>query len=267
MQALVGAANRMLPVPALMMLRRLALPIRHPEAAQRRRRRLELFRRAGRPAEVQSGPFRGMRYGLGDGLRNPLPYLLGTYELELRPAIDALRAHDPDVIVDVGAADGFYAVGLARLIPRATVLAFETLRTTKHYLARNAAANGVTGRVLDRWRCDVPALRSALAGAKRPAVISDCEGYEDTLLDPGEVPDLQRALIVVEVHEGFVEPGLHDRLRARFGATHAITELHGRPRTVADRPEGCPLSDAEFLEAVNEERDIPALWFLMTPHA
>src|SRR5262245_41021734 len=51
--------------------------------------------------------------------------LLGLYEKELEPALKDVVNSEPDVIINVGCADGFYALGLARLIPNAKVFAYD----------------------------------------------------------------------------------------------------------------------------------------------
>ena len=81
------------------------------------------------PETVLSGPFKGMRYPLrSSGQGGLLPKLLGTYERELSPAIERLISDRPTLVVNVGAAEGYYAVGLALRAPQAQVIAFEMER-------------------------------------------------------------------------------------------------------------------------------------------
>jgi protein-L-isoaspartate O-methyltransferase len=49
------------------------------------------------------------------------PRLIGTYEDELHPHLAEALAADPEVILDIGCAEGYYAAGLARLAPGAVV--------------------------------------------------------------------------------------------------------------------------------------------------
>jgi len=53
--------------------------------------------------------------------------LLGTYEKELQDAIRALEKKRFGRIINVGAAEGYYAVGLARNFPNVPVVAESTL--------------------------------------------------------------------------------------------------------------------------------------------
>ena len=71
---------------------------------------------------VHAGPFAGMRYvdrSVGSCF---IPKLLGTYERELAPKIERICRRQPGLVVDVGAAEGYYAVGLAMRIPEARII-------------------------------------------------------------------------------------------------------------------------------------------------
>ena len=65
---------------------------------------------------VLSGPFAGMAMlpesSWGDG--DLAPKLLGCYEAELHPAIAKAISRKPKNIVNIGCAEGYYAVGMAR---------------------------------------------------------------------------------------------------------------------------------------------------------
>src|SRR5262245_31327210 len=88
---------------------------------------------------VVRGPFAGLRYPA----RRPawLAKRVGAYERELHTWFEAALATRPERFVDIGAADGFYAVGVARHgIP---VTAFELARSAREELRALAALNGV----------------------------------------------------------------------------------------------------------------------------
>lgn len=198
---------------------------------------VNLVRSASR-GRVMSGPFQGMQIDLSPvSSRNLLSYVLGTQELELHPTIRRIATMPYGRLLNVGAADGYYAIGLARLMPTLRVTAFEGLADMRPVIARNAAINGVGDRVAVRGFCNEGDLSDALA---RPAdgrtlLIVDIEGGEATLLDPARVPPLSGVDLLVETHDLYVE-GVTDLLRTRFDATHEIELIRGRPRTSGDFP-------------------------------
>jgi Met-10+ like-protein len=244
--------------------------LRYPRVRARRRTHRRILGKLDSPRRVSQGPFRGMRYIALAYCSEVLPKLVGTYERELVPALEMICRSDCDRIVDVGAAEGYYAVGMALRNPRARVVAFEINPSARHYLRRLARRNGVSGRIAIRGGCTVESLDDSLAGSRRPAVICDCEGAEDRLLRPDRVEPLRRAFIVVETHDGLetsdgVLEGITRRLHERFAATHDIEVIASRARSRAELTGDCAaLSDAEAAEAMDEGRPW-AQWLFLEP--
>lgn len=192
-------------------------------------RRRELAEFIGRETGmvVQSGPFSGMRLSRaaswGDG--DLSPKLLGTYESELHDWIEDAAAAPYDMVVNIGCAEGFYAVGLSRRMPDAIVHAFDLDEAAQAACARNAAENGVDSRIKVEGRCDHARLESLLSTARKALVVIDCEGCERELLNPQLVPGLRSADILVECHD-FLGRGMTEELKRRFAATHTIQTVH-----------------------------------------
>ena len=78
-------------------------------------------------ARVQSGPFKGImiipQYMWGDG--DTAAKLLGVYEDELHDFIESAIAQKPDIVINVGCAEGYYSIGLASRLPTTTVTAVD----------------------------------------------------------------------------------------------------------------------------------------------
>ncbi len=112
---------------------------------------------------ILGGPFRGMKYldqSVGSVL---LAKILGTYELELHSVIERICQSEYDLIIDVGAAEGYYAVGLAMRCRNSRVVAFEMEATGRDLLAQLAASNNVSKRIHIEGICTLDALTQALA--------------------------------------------------------------------------------------------------------
>jgi len=193
--------------------------------------------RAASRRRIVAGPFQGMRMELsGLSSRHLLCYLLGSAEIELRDVIGRIVDRGYRTILNIGAADGYYAVGLAARSPGSHVEAFEALPAFHPIVERSAQANGVEGRVALRGACDAKALRHHLQMAASPSlVLMDIEGGEVELLDPGTVPQLRDVDILVETHDAFV-PHVTETLIDRFQATHHIERHTARPRLLGDFP-------------------------------
>lgn len=216
---------------------------------------------------VRSGPFEGMRYpDLAVGRVELLTQkLLGAYERELHSVVELVIAGSFDTVVDVGSSDGYYAVGLARRMPGATVYAYEGNPLPQRVSRALAGENGVEGRIDFRGFADVDALRSLPSG---PAfVLSDCEGCEAELMDPAAVPMLERSTILIELHDMIV-PGVSGLVAERFLDTHSLETIHGEPRFAGDFRELVELPGADYMDrelAITEFRATPMSWALLTP--
>src|SRR5271167_4981293 len=93
---------------------------------------------------VVAGPFGGMKLLLSDVSSRLLPsYILGSTELELRSLIERLIARNYGTILNIGAADGYYAVGFARRSPTSEIVAFEALAKFHPVIERTARLNNV----------------------------------------------------------------------------------------------------------------------------
>jgi hypothetical protein len=216
---------------------------------------------------VQAGPFAGMSYprsavGRAEQL---VPKLLGSYESELHDAIEAVVAQDWEQVVDIGAGDGYYAVGLALRCPSATVRAWEMNPLPARVALELACSNGVDGRIEMGGECRLDDLRAL--PELRSLVFSDCEGAEDELLDPAAVPLLRRSAVVVEMHDALA-PGVEARLAERFTGTHRVETIGMRTRHAGEHPE---LGDVDRLNYIDQEllvtefRTHPVRWAVMTP--
>jgi hypothetical protein len=218
----------LLPAPVRAPLRALLTPRWHVATS--------LIRTASR-LRVVAGPFRGMRMKLSPlSSRHHLGYILGSQELELRDPIERIIAQRHSKILNIGAADGYYAVGLALRSHRSRVLAFEALPELHPVIMETARANGVADRVIVFGACGIEELRHHLNDPiERPLILMDIEGGESKLLDPATVPQLTSCDILVETHDAFI-PGCTDLLINRFRATHEIFRYVARPRALSDYP-------------------------------
>jgi hypothetical protein len=186
-------------------------------------------RLCGGKLRVLSGPFQGLLYvgASGSGL---LPKLAGSYEQELHPAVEESLLRGYDLVVNVGSGEGYYAVGYARRLPRATVHAFDDDPLARQRLGRLARRNGVEARIRIGGRCGWDDLARLLRG--RALVVCDCEGCELALLDPDRVPALRAADLLVELHD-FVDPSISRTIENRFAASHDLTIVAAEGRGAA----------------------------------
>jgi hypothetical protein len=240
-------------------LKALSIRSRRLIEAQVRELRLdELARRVSSitNGKVAKGPFSGMTLDYEALPVHGAPKFLGTYEQELHQCVERAIELSPRSILNVGCAEGYYAVGFARRLPTATVRVADADPKAQRAALINANLNGVRDRVSAVGVVKSEHLAAYLA-PESSLLFMDCEGAEFDLLDPARDPILLRTHIIVEVHPEF---GTKEEIASRFAATHRITPIDPAPRRRSD----APINDSEIdiLQALDERTGKKSWLFL-----
>ena len=201
---------------------------------------------------VLGGPFVGMAYTrLVTSGGCIVPKLLGCYEQELHPVIKSILEHKFDAIINIGCAEGYYAIGMARAMPTTIVYAYDIDEISRHRCGGLAEKNDVANRVRIGQTVS-PEDFSAYKG-QRVLVICDIEGGEFALLDPIKSQALLEFDMLVELHPGSV--GTVDSFTGRFSATHDVEIFQPGERNPEEFPELASLSLLDKLLVMYERFD------------
>jgi hypothetical protein len=190
------------------------------------------------------------------------PKLLGCYEAELHEVIEQIKERTYDQIIDIGAAEGYYAVGFARHFDGCLVQAFESVPHARLLCGELARLNGVEGRVQLHGECTVAALLT-IEFEKPTLVICDCEGYEYVLMDPAAVPGLRKCDLLIELHDCFDER-VTPAISARFRSTHEIAFVQSAPHDPKQFPAAGFLPRKDRAYAVDDLRAATMQWAFLT---
>jgi hypothetical protein len=233
--------------------------------AERLSQELELLRKIGqRDLTVLNGPFRGMRYMASSSGSMLGAKLVGSYESQLQKWIEAAVDAGYERVIDIGCAEGFYAVGLALKLPAAEVIAFDTNPEALKLLRELAALNGVGSRMDARLEC-TPSVLGTLAVGKT-LIICDVEGAEGDLFSAGNVPALATADAIIETHDDQI-PGITQRLIARFVDTHKIEVVFHERKEPGRYPQLAALSASEAMFLLDEKRVPDQCWLRLLSYA
>lgn len=213
---------------------------------------------------VQAGPFAGMEY-LDHACGSVLSAkLLGTYELELQSVIESLCGDNIHRVWVVGSGEGYYAVGLARRMPKAQVWAFDTSAEARVATLDLAMLNGVADRMAIGSRCRVEIIKRS--APERGLIICDIEGEERSWLGQADPNELRHCHLLVEVHD---QPGCFDvaeTLQVNFNSTHDVQMIESQPRDLAAVHWPVELVAPELRAlAVDEGRLRGTRWLMATP--
>src|SRR4030095_13185250 len=209
---------------------------------------------AQRKQVVHDGPFAGMRY-LSETRDPILPKLIGSYEAEIHPWIRAAIKHGYRRIIDVGCAEGYYAVGMALALPDAMIYAFDVAPDQQIACRSLARMNGVEDRVVIQG--EFTASDFKLIEPFATLVIMDCEGAEFQFLDPSTPPALAECDVLVEIHP-FIGTPAKDLLD-RFRGSHTIATANRQRRHAKKWPSVQFLSPVKRYASLLEFRWDPDL--------
>jgi len=200
------------------------------------------------------------------GIDYPIGFFLISHGEILTDTADPVKEYvfplGYPAIINIGCAEGYYAVGLARQMPFTRVLAFDLNPKAQETCAALAQKNQVAERV-------------AVGGGFRPEdfaayidqkvlVLCDIEGAEKDLLDIDKAPALAGMDLIVESHECMAH-GMTRLLMERFTSTHEITLVEDNGQRQMDNVPAWFISLAHLdqLLAVWEWRSGPTPWLVM----
>jgi len=209
---------------------------------------------------VLSGPFKGLKLTPATWNEHIGPYLLGTYEMELHPWWDFVLQQQYDLIIDVGAKFGYYAVGLALKFPAAEIVAFDTDWWARNVMREMVRANGVSN-VSIRGFCSPEWLKRHIRA--RTFIISDCEGFEGRLFSAMNQRQLAPTTMLIELHEELA-PGVTAQIESHFAETHSSSKIGSRSPSLPADIRIASLTKEEIYRASNEIRPYQE-WLFLRP--
>ena len=211
---------------------------------------------------VLQGPLKGLDFVEQSSEGCHIAKLLGCYEQPLQPYLTRAIDRNYETLINIGCAEGYYAVGLAVAMPNTNSLAFDTDRIAQKSCYELAKKNGVTNRVKIGEHFSTENF--ADYKSQNALVFCDIEGAEKELLDPAKAPALVNLDIIVESHECFVN-GLTQELINRFSPTHNIVRIDDNgERSLEGVPEWfAEMAHLDQLLATWEWRSGPTPWLVM----
>lgn len=218
---------------------------------------------------VRRGPFKGLKYPFLSAIYSAFfTKVLGYYEMELHPVLEILKSKKYSTIHDVGCAEGYYAVGLAKMFPNSTLVAYDLDPLARERTIEMALANEVLigDRFVIKANCTTQELLE-LEPTNKHLIFSDCEGFESELFTKEVISHLSISDFIIEVHD-FVKPGLCDLLVGRFSQTHRIDIIQSihdlyRYRAIEDH-ELLKLELKDQIELLAEKRPTQMEWLICT---
>lgn len=192
--------------------------------------------------------------------------LFGLYELEVVEIVARLSSRYSHFI-DIGAGEGFYAVGFARNHFE-KILAFEMSEKSQSIISEVARKNNVVEKIQIFGKADREFYKKL--GDLDPAdaiILMDIEGFEFEIIDSDFFAHFKNSDIIVEVHDFMVESGA-DKLQelvVSSVSTHSVRQFSTGARDLSSLKELETLTDTDRWLVCSEGRPRLMSWLHFSP--
>ncbi len=224
---------------------------------------MELFSK-----QVAYGPFAGMKisHKLWWGQHDFSTKLVGEYEKQVLNEI-ILHSNRFDIFIDIGAADGYYAVGLVYSKIFKEAICFEISPVGREVIEENAYINNVVDKVKIEGEANRDQLTRYILNYSNALILCDIEGIEFDLFDAQLLKILKKCVLIIEIHPDFVKNGVHRLSQFCLNASEFfyIKDLERVHPSVHSYTEYNKLADNHKMLIFSEGRPNLMRWIALTP--
>ena len=218
---------------------------------------------------IMYGPFKGLRLLNHSwwGTADRASMLLGLYEQELLTSLSDIP-QKYKTFIDLGAADGYYAVGVLRSNMFEKSYAFEISKSGQEVIKKNAENNNISEKIFIRGEADKKFYEEVpCCDIENSVLFIDIEGGEFDLLDKNIFSIFHNSIIFIELHDWFFVDGDQKLSKLRDDAKDffRISELTQGSRDPSKFPELRELSDNDRWLICSEGRGQLMRWIRLDP--
>ena len=234
-----------------------------------RRKRISKFIYSLHDGIISDGKFKGLKLTADTntsigvlGLK-----ILGLYEKEIIDYISNLKSFD--TLINLGAGDGFYPLGLLKTKKISKAICFEMTETGRKSILQNAQMNGLSDKITILNKATKTSLRDLTKKENigRALIICDIEGGEFQYLNKEDFLALKNSTWVIELHDRVL--GLDKKIRKDLISIvpSSLTPLilKSSPNNWSENEILEDLSDNDRALVLSEGRKKIGEWLILTP--
>lgn len=215
---------------------------------------------------IAFGEFKGTQLqgaSVWSGYKDTGTKILGLYEKQIVDWI-ALHPRRFDLFVDVGAADGFYAIGLLKKNLVGSAITYEISMGDRAVCKSMSELNSVRNQISMKDKAEKMDLIQVLSGNSHTLVLVDIEGGEFDLIDAEVLETGKDKFFVIEIHARIGTKKFFEF----FSLCQTFHECEVITGTKKDFPRDDftnDLSDNERSLLMSEGRPYQMGWFVLSP--
>ena len=180
---------------------------------------------------IINGPFKGMKYISESVGSCHMPKILGIYENEIYPTLLNFLSNS-DLFVDIGAAEGYYAVGSAIKYPNLNVIAFEMDKIGRQYISNLKKRNNVDNVEIRKKFSNVDFFSIQKSAYNRITYLIDIEGEEINIFSKYH-NHFNNSYFIIEIHDR-VSNNIESYLKRFFSNSHNTYLIPIKDRSISD---------------------------------
>jgi hypothetical protein len=239
------------------------------ETVRERQERISLEVFDAVEGRVKYGPFKGLQLNRETwwGKLDLGSQCLGLYEKELLDFIATLPDDHFSHFIDIGAADGYYAIGMLVSQKISNCICFEQSEKGQQTILANWQRNNSPGNLKIIGEANEQSMASLLPQElQRSLVLIDIEGFEFDLLTPAFLAKLQSCTVIIEVHN-WVDDFLakYTQLLRHAHLFFDIKMVERIDRVTSHLPELRDMTDDNRLLFTSERRPCMMRFLQLTP--
>ena len=239
------------------------------EDAEKLRQRLSAEINQKFDSTIAYGSFKGFKFAKNSwwSKHDRGSMILGLYEKEI---IEILlnTSKERSVFIDIGAADGYYAVASVKNYFFNRSYCFEIEQKGRSVIRQNSILNGVAKKVIIFGEANKKSLlKIPKEDISNSVVLIDIEGFEFDFLDTNILNILKKSICIIELHDWFFEDGKKrlKELRKRASKKFHVSEFKLRSRDTSNIKELDLYSDNERWIICSEGRSRSMTWLRLDP--
>ena len=200
--------------------------------------------------QVAYGAFKGMKLSKNIywSKNDLITHILGVYEKHVLKKIIEFSKKGNYPFIDIGASDGYFAIGMAFSKTFKKIYAFEIDERGRKSLNRNIGNNLCKDKVVVDIEANFETLKEIVDKNKSAVILIDIEGSEFDLLDNKLLRLLSNCYIVCELHPALSANGF-EKQNMLINNAKAFFDV-----SIIQRESYCPNKFSELNEFTDEER-------------
>lgn len=217
------------------------------------------------------GPFKGMKLNPNSYLSKYIlaNFALGSYENKVQTELENFsKKYQHDVFIDVGGADGLFAIGVLVNSMFKKTIVFELEQRGQKAILENAKLNSVSDKIEINGMADYDSLSKVISSNPNSVLLMDIEGAEFDIFNKDLLYKMSKIPFIIEIHcfkDG--DQKKYNELKNLIKLTHDFKVLNNDKQELSSHVHLKDFTDMQKALVLTERRTIRAEWLVCEPKA